>query len=175
MDNLFGEKIRGAVSQKAACLKLYGQYAPPGAEARAWKKESDLSPDTLEQFQRIWDKTAPERCRECAKASAPGQRHPVRRLGNAFCSAQCAEARGAVFSCRECNEPVSAERPHCARCGWGLSGPAPAPANRGQRRSRLDDMVEENEKNVAQWLKRVRCVQRPDANHEPAWKRRRRS
>ena len=33
--DLFGEKIRGAVSQKAACLKLYGQYAPPGAEARA--------------------------------------------------------------------------------------------------------------------------------------------
>ena len=39
----------------------------------------------------------------------------------------------------------------------------------------LDTVVEENEKNVAQWLKRVRCVQRPDANHEPAWKRRRRS
>ena len=158
--------------QKAACLKLYGQYAPPGAEARAWKKESDLSPDTLEQFQRIWDKSAPERCRECAKASAPGQRHPVRRLGNAFCSAQCAEA-GTVLSCRRCNEPVSAEQPHCAGCGWGLS--EPVPARRGQQRSRLDDVVEEMEKTAAWWTRVVRCAQRPDANHELAWKRRRRS
>ena len=171
--NLFGENLRGAMSQKAACLKLYGQYAPQGAEARAWKKESELPPDTLEQFLRIWDKTAPERCRECRKALAPGRLHLVRRFGTAFCSARCAEARGTMFSCRECNEPVSAERPHCTRCKSGL--PGPAPARRGHQRSRLDDIVEENETNMVQWLKRVRCEQRPDANHEPAWKRRRRS
>ena len=136
--NLFGEKLRGAMSQKAACLKLYGQYAPQGAEARAWKKESDLSPDMLEQFQRMWDKTAPERCRECGKAAAPGRWHPVRRLGKAFCSAQCAAA-GTVFSCSKCNEPVSTEQPHCATCKWGL--PEPAPARRSQQRSRLDDVI----------------------------------
>ena len=42
--DLFGEKLRGAVPQKAACLKLYGQYAPEGAEACAWKKECDIPP-----------------------------------------------------------------------------------------------------------------------------------
>ena len=168
---MFCDKVYGATSQKAACIRLYGQYAPEGAEARAWKKECDISPQERQAFQRLWGDNR-ELCHDCGRATAPGQKHSVRRLGGAFCSTQCATA-GTVLSCRECNQPVSAGQPHCATCKWGL--PEPAPARRSQQRSRLANVIEENEKNLEHLLKRIRCKQRPDPNHEPAWKRRRRS
>ena len=115
--DLFGEKLRGAVPQKAACLKLYGQYAPEGAEACAWKKECDIPPQERQAFEQLWGDTR-EICFECGKATAPGLKHSVRRKGRAFCSTQCATA-GTVLSCRKCDQPVSVEQPRCATCQWG--------------------------------------------------------
>ena len=77
---LFGDKIRGEVPQKAACIKLYGMYAPP-EEGRAWRNESDLPPETLEPFQRIWDVNAPDvvwGCRYVLGTFAPRLCHGLR-------------------------------------------------------------------------------------------------
>ena len=117
---LFGEKFGGVTAQKTACLKLYGQYTP--SEARTLKKECDLPPCELEQFQRLWDPGAPERCRECAKAAAPGQRHPIRVGCDMFCSRQCADA-GVTIVCRTCRQPgcgpADDGRPECKPPGPG--------------------------------------------------------
>ena len=42
-----------------------------------------------------------ELCHECGEATAPGQKHSVRRLDRAFCSERCAAAY-TVLSCRIC-------------------------------------------------------------------------
>ena len=115
--DMFGDRAHGAASQKAACIRLFGQHAPEGAEARAWKKECDISPQERQAFQRLWGDNR-ELCHECGRATLPGQKHLVRRLGCAFCSTQCATA-GTLLSCRECHQPVSAEQLHCATCKWG--------------------------------------------------------
>ena len=140
----------------------------------AWKKESDLPPDVLEQFQRIWDKTAPERCRECGKAAAPGRQHPVRRLGKAFCSKSCATA-GRMTACRKCGERASMEQPHCIPCGWGSSSTDTPHDRRGQKRGKLNDMIDRLEESLVRHLQTNFCNTRLDTNHEPAWKQRCRS
>ena len=80
---LFGEKI-GEDSQKDACLKLYRKYAkiatsddlkqgPYASEEEAHKKlaqkmlyskQAQVPPEELEEFEKLWDKDAPRRCRE---------------------------------------------------------------------------------------------------------------
>ena len=170
--DLFGEKLRGDIPQKMACIKLYGQYVPEEADARAWKKECNLPPDVLENFQRIWDADAPERCHECCSAAAPGTKHPVRRAGRNFCSRACAIA-GTMIACSKCGHRVDATYPHCPMCEWGSS--EPAPARRGHERTELAYMVEDSEKNYAAYMKAIRCTARVDPDHAPAWKKRRRS
>ena len=54
--DMFGDKVHGATSHKAACIRLYGQYAPEGAEARAWKKECDIAPQERQAFQRFMER-----------------------------------------------------------------------------------------------------------------------
>jgi hypothetical protein len=152
---LFGDKLRGGVPQRAACLKLFRQHAPDST--RDWKtegdrqpKESDLPPADREAFLRVWDPSA-KCCRDC------GTRHE-RRGG--YCSDTCAAA-GVIVACRECKAtldpatlvPTTPARP-CAFCG-------PKGGKRGHGLL------------VAQrtWF----CSSRPDPEHEPAWKKARRS
>ncbi len=85
---LFKDKIRDATTQKSKCLKLYAQYVPKDSEARGWGKESDLPPEALEEFQRVWDPSAPYRCRECNRA-LPITKH---YLDSWYCSPKCETA-----------------------------------------------------------------------------------
>jgi len=114
---LFGEKLRGAVTQKAACLKLFAQYAPEGSEARAWKKECSLPPADLEEFQRVWDPSAPDRCRRCSKALASNS---AQSAGVRYCS-ECAGA-SVTIACKWC---AFETRGKCPNCGWKMRPPVP--------------------------------------------------
>ena len=58
---------------------------------------------------------AGELCRDCGKTSAPATMHPVHKLGEAFCSQQCAEAY-TVLSCSRCLEPLIAGQGLCRAC-----------------------------------------------------------
>jgi hypothetical protein len=128
----FAETLKGTVPQKAACLKLWGEYS-----GSAWRKECDLPPDELTAFQRVWEPNAPERCSECNKSAPPPGKHPVRRSGRPFCSEDCACA-GKCLSCRGCRGAVDAESPRCSSCAWGLD---PAPR---AKKSALDAMLEDS-------------------------------
>jgi hypothetical protein len=160
---LFGDTT-GAASQKAACLKLFGEYS--GA---TWRKEADLPPDELTTFQRIWDPSAPERCSECSRAAPPPGRAPLRRGGRPFCSEACARA-DTRLACRRCGASVDAVSPRCPTCAWGLS-PTPGRA----KSSALDAILERNEQALSQLLRATRAVERRDESREPAWKKRRRA
>ena len=70
-------------------------------EGLDWKKERDLPPKVLQEFERVWDSAAPERCLECNKRAAPGRKHPMHVLGKAYCSQQCSDA-GFVVKCKRC-------------------------------------------------------------------------
>ena len=83
-------------------LWLFGPPAPKQATLAKWLRCRPAS-DTREL------------CHECGKTSAPGMKHSVRKLGGAFCSAQCATAY-TVLSCRRCKEPLSAEQGLCKAC-----------------------------------------------------------
>ena len=85
----------------------------------------------------------------------------MRRLGRAYCSQKCSDA-GYSVRCKRCTP----ER----KCSFCSMKAAPV----GQRR--LDKVLRENEVQ----LKRARTMLghealEADPNHEPAWKRRRRS
>ena len=163
---LFGARKVGEIQQKGACLKLYALYAPGSREAK-WKKESDLPPRDLVEFQRVWDPQAPDRCLECCKAIEARASPETRRsavgapgLRGSHCSIACKRA-GLVVTCTRCTP----ER-KCAYCG------PRAPLGS----SKTDEALRENEqqlKRARQMLGHERCV--ADPNHEPAWKRRRRS
>jgi len=158
---LFGARKVGEIQQKGACLKLYALYAPDSREA-AWKKEGDLPPRDLVEFQRVWNPEAPNRCLECRKS-----------IGNksdrdTYCSDKCKRA-GVVATCTRCTP----ER-KCLYCTA-----APSWSALGKRKfdtSKLDEAIrrsEEQLKRTRQMLGHERRSADPD--HEPAWKRRRRS
>ena len=150
---LFGEKLRGHVPQKSACLKLYAAYAEEG---RAWKKESDLAPKLLVAFQRVWDPAAPDRCAECAKAlERPGR----------FCGSAC-EYVNTKITCRGCGAELDSVHPYCRSCKRGAS--PLRPANNKRLRDQAAQMA------MAQRLLFGGEVSK-DPAHVPAWKRRRRS
>ena len=155
---LFGDKT-SAASQKAAALKLFGLYS-----GSPWRKEADLPPAELTEFQRIWDPAAPERCSECSKSAPPPGRFSLRRLGRCFCSEACACA-GKRLACRCCGGAVDAVAPRCATCSWGLE-----PRSKGQ-----GDFIERNELALNKLLRIVRAVEQTDDSHEQAWKKRRRA
>ena len=92
---------------------------PPPKEGRAWRNESDLPPATLEPFQRVWDVNAPERCRECNKASEVAHGHPVRRFGAPYCSPGCSHA-GLAVVCKGCGAKVNPAWAGCSTCKLGL-------------------------------------------------------
>lgn len=152
---LLGNKLRGPVPQKAACLKLYALYRPDSCEA-AWKKESDLPPHDLAEFQRIWDSSAPSRCLECGKAI-----RGVVSNQDLYCSNKCQEA-GFVFKCMRCTPEQK-----CRLCTM-----APAPQGTGK----LDQMLRENQDQIKRMERLLGREKRSaDPCHEPAWKKRRRS
>jgi hypothetical protein len=154
----FADTLKGAAPQKAACLKLWGEYS--GA---AWRRESDLPPEELTAFQRVWDPSSPERCSECSKAAPPPGRFTLRRVGRTYCSESCSRA-GIRLSCRRCGGSVDGDHPRCAACGWGLAPGRPiAPDN------------EESAQALNRFLRITRAAERPNEDHEPAWKRRRRA
>ena len=118
---------------------------------------------------------------ECSKA---GQLHPVRSLGQVYCSTKCQSA-GISLACRHCHEPVNAEWPHCVACKWGLP---PPPSRKRPSSSELQEMTEkqrwlakwedrndESERVNARLMRQLHCEPPRGPDHEPAWKRRRRS
>ena len=94
-------------------LWLFGPPAPKQATLAKWLRYRPAS-DTCEL------------CHDCGKTSAPGMTHSVRKLGGAFCSAQCATAY-TVLSCRRCKEPLSADQGLCKACRRGLPRPLTRP------------------------------------------------
>ena len=102
--SLFEDKLRGDIPQKAKVLALYALYVPIGSKACEWRKESDLPPEELEAFQKVWTSTAPRRCRECNKALPEDA--PKQQL---FCDSVCQSA-GRMISCITCN-PLRVQLP----------------------------------------------------------------
>ena len=152
---LLGNKLRGVVPQKAACLKLYALYRPESREA-AWKKECDLPPGDLAEFQRIWDTRAPNRCLECGKAIRGASSNR-----DLYCSDKCQEA-GFVFKCARCTPEQ--------KCSFCTMAPPPKGA------SNLDQALRENQLQLKRYISACGYVKRSaDPCHEPAWKERRRS
>ena len=153
---LFGAKLKDMYTQKHACLKLFCVYS----EGCTWKKEVDIPPMLLTDFQRVWDPQVGDRCFECGKLvdSPAGSSSSLRGV---YCSNTCRDA-GFVVRCNRCTP----ER----KCGFCSMEAAPASA------SRLDNVLREN----ALQLKRARSMyghetRTADPDHEAAWKKRRRS
>ena len=156
--DLFGHKVHGTVPQKRACLRLYGLYRP---DIRGWDREHDLPPPDQEAFRRVWGDDR-KLCRECASV--------VREPGKLFCSAECENA-GVVAACRKCEAPLDPAWPYCAKCKIGSAQPLKVPKgdtalHKGLKRG-ADSLA------IAQrfWA----AARAADPEHEPAWKKRRRS
>jgi hypothetical protein len=159
---LFGGKIRGAVSQKKACLLLFGAYT---GGATKWGKESDIPPAEREQFREAWGEHE-KICREC------GRTHDGRGL---YCGTGCEDA-GKKRVCKQCGASVDAWFPHCAACGPG-AGPSEAMmASRGRvGASGSFDEWERGQVEQFARMSRLRFGEARDEDHEPAWKNRRRT
>ena len=149
---LFGQKKAGVIQQKGHCLKLYGMYHPTSEEAK-WKREGELPPIVMQEFQRVWESTAPSRCHECRK--------PLKSLSRQdhFCCDKCRDA-GFVVACVRC----TAERT-CAFCTSSAS-------DRALGQSRLDDALRQSQKDLERWRRITGQVKRVAIPfYEPAWKR----
>jgi len=156
---LFGDKLRGPVPQKALCLKLYAMYAPDSREA-AWKKEGDLPPRDMVEFQRVWDAEAPNRCLECRK---PLEGTAASFRDSSYCSDKCKRA-GVVATCTRCTPEQ--------KCRYCQS----APSGKRKYTSKLDEAIHQGEKQLDRMRQVLGHERRSvDPDHEPAWKRRRRS
>ena len=154
---LFGAKLKDMYSQKSACLKLFRLYS----EGCTWKKEVDIPPMLLTDFQRVWDPQVADRCFECGKLVDSPAGSSSSSLRGVYCSNSCRDA-GFVVMCRRCTP----ER-KCAFCNMEA-----APTGDSQ----MDKALRES---VAQ-LKRARRMyghetRTADPTHEAAWKKRRRS
>ena len=149
---LFGQKKAGVIQQKGHCLKLYGMYHPTSEEAK-WKREGELPPIVMQEFQRVWEPTAPSRCHECRKPLKNQSRQ------DHFCCDKCRDA-GFVVACVRC----TAERT-CAFCTSSAS-------DRALGQSRLDDALRQSQKDLERWRRITGQVTRVAIPfYEPAWKR----
>ena len=158
---LFGDTSVPAM-QRSVCLKLFGAYS-----GSPWRKEADLPPLELTEFQRVWDPAAPDRCSECSKAAPPPGRFSLRRRGRPFCSEACACA-GKRLACRRCGGALDAVYPRCTTCSWGLE---PGRSKEG----RLGDFIESSTLALNKLLRITRAVEQTDDSREQAWKKRRRA
>jgi len=158
---IFGERVRETVPQKAACLKLYSVYA---RRAVPWVKESDLPPKELVAFERVWKPDAPNRCAECARVLLH------QPLGE-YCSSACRHG-GETNTCRTCKKSLDLVHPYCTTCKRGSPGFAattPGTDDLSKRIQAQKDMI-----SMCQRLWFGGVIGK-DPSHEPAWKRRRRS
>ena len=157
---LFSSKTKGAVSQKAACLKLFAAYAGGGVTM-----ESQLAPKDLMAFERIWQPDASDRCLECSTM--------LEARGD-YCSNKCLNA-GQTVVCTRCNgkaEWVTLRIEGSGRIDKYLNcSVCDRPLGTGS--SGIDAMG----RNVRECctLLMGHYKQTLDDAHEPAWKRRRRS
>ena len=153
--DLFSDRKVGAIQQKGACLKLYAQYRP-GSEEASWEKEGDLPPRAMEEFQRVWKPDAPSRCRECRK-KLEGKASTQDR----YCSSKCRDAGFVV----KCTRGTLAEK-----CKFCTLPAAPSGS------SKLDQALRESEQDLKRWRECIGHATRvADPDHEPAWKKLRRS
>ena len=182
---LFGEKLKGAVPQKAACLKLFATYnaAESGRQhschGAGWKKEGDLPPTELEAFQQVWDPKAPARCREC-NSSLPADTP----FTAPYCSDKCREA-GKRLSCWQmvsgarCTGKVEI-RNGCRVCTTCKNGKDTEDmVKTGNQKREVETSLDRSLKRQADQLRMVSNLwkfgQQPDPDHEPAWGKRRRT
>ena len=171
---LFGGKVHTTSQQKALVLKLFGAYAQQ-SPACGWKKESDLPPPDLVEFQRVWDPDAPARCLECGKA-LPGERSSR----STHCSDACRLA-GVRTVCAYCKRALQdSVHPYCTVCKRGSPPPQPParkrnPGGPGTIGERLDKHLAEQRAMLAMAQRVWFTDQQKDPAHEPAWKSRRRS
>ena len=191
---LFGDKIGGGAMQRAACLKLYRAYAPT-EDAEDYQAENSLPPGVLQGFQRLFFQGAPERCRECSKASPRGYSHPIRVCGRPYCSKECEQNQNRIV-CRKCKSP---------ECWWDTPSPGcekrePQPVSFSryppwtewiyglkqsldynpyypwaQHPMSIEQQHREERKLAERWFQAHFFEPRPVDDREPAWKRRRRS
>ena len=89
---LFSAMVHTESVQKMSVLRLFRVYG--GAR---YKRECDLPPALLTDFQQLWHPDAPPRCRECAKALVG--RWPIEHL---YCNDACRLA-GVRITCRGCS------------------------------------------------------------------------
>ena len=172
---LFGDKLNDTVKQKSKVLQLYGEYN--AEDGSSWKKECDLPPEELEQFQRVWDPDAPNRCRECGKAlKGPA---PYRDLDH-YCNETCKNAKMKT-TCKECKSAANMENVdgyrYCKIC-YKRRPPKPIPAALKQNErdeSSLDKKMRSNRESLCLVQEVLYTDRAADPQHEPAWKRRRRS
>ena len=158
---LFGNLVHGVIPQKHACIRLYNQYCETFGIKCLWRIESDIPPDVREGFQRLWHQTH-TLCMEC------GSRVP--RNGKLFCSAKC-ETAGIKMVCRKCEAPFDTLWPYCATCRVGFpTRPVLRDGNTAEDKAcnKTANIYALAQKYWASNFTR-------DPNHEPEWKRRRRS
>jgi hypothetical protein len=89
---ILADRVKGDVQKRVHCLELYGLFNPV-LKAR---KECDLPPAELESFQRVFDPSAPARCRWCSKAVKPGGTYAT------YCSDKCHCADHPPSKCIKC-------------------------------------------------------------------------
>ncbi len=108
-----------ADKRRRACLELYRTFNPDFKH----KKESELPPVELQEFQRVFEPEASPRCHWCSKQLLPEQGKET------YCSSACAKAANPPRGCKKCpGEDFSlVEVPrHCAAAAGapGMNGMA---------------------------------------------------
>ena len=154
---IFGDKVVSVPQQKKTVLELYSKYAPSGSE-KPWSKECDLPPSERVAFQRVWKSEAPDICKECGTSLNCILSHSERKHNDRhYCSEKCRLA-GVIETCFKCKRKLDEKNvPPCIFCK-----PTTRPLNTSKRSLELTAQL---------WYR----GQEPRVNHEPAWKRRRRS
>ena len=165
---LFRSKVCSEAAQKASAIRLYAQYAGSG-----WKKESDLPPALLTDFQQVWNPDAPERCRECAKALVG-----VWPITHAYCSDACKKA-GIETVCRHCRSAANLidveGYVYCTACKSGGLLRKRGERPQGEARTDFDKRLDSQREQLKLASRMLGTVSAARPDHEPAWKRRRRS
>ena len=165
---IFPEARADTSKQKQLCLELFGKHT-----GKEYRKESDLPPKVLEEFQKVWDAAAPRRCRECSNAlpaSSP--------LMQVFCGEACAAA-GKKITCRTCGPSgevsIFPGCRVCKACGKGSkAAESMAAEERRTEKSKLDTMLKENSEMQRKVSDRWNFIAAADPDHQPAWTKRRR-
>jgi len=160
--DLFGNKLRGTVPQKAACLKLFAAYAGGGVT-----RESDLAPTDLMEFERVWTPHAPDRCLECSTVlDAPGEYcgNECRNAGSAVICTRC-QGKAERVTIRTQTELGARVEKHliCTACD--------PPLVIGD--DHLAQVIRDGRRYIGMLEGHFNWAF--DATHEPAWKKRRRS